>query len=99
MASASYDQNRDRLQVATVDGVTPSLDTISSGEYPVSRPVFFYIKNAHVGVVPGLLEYAQFFVSEQIGGMGSPLEAAGLIPMDDAERAQVSNDIRNRKTL
>lgn len=94
-----YDQNRDRLKVATVDGVTPSLETISTGEYPVSRPLFFYIKNAHVGAVPGLLEYAQFFVNEQIGGMGSPLEEAGLIPMDDAERAQVSNDIRNRKTL
>ncbi|MCG3723189.1 substrate-binding domain-containing protein [Vibrio cincinnatiensis] len=94
-----YDQNRDRLKVATVNGVTPSLETIATGEYPVSRPLFFYIKNAHVGVVPGLLEYAQFFVSEQVGGMGSPLEAAGLIPMDETERAQVSNTIRNRKTL
>ncbi|WP_154115713.1 substrate-binding domain-containing protein [Vibrio cincinnatiensis] len=94
-----YDQNRDRLKVATVNGVTPSLETIATGEYPVSRPLFFYIKNAHVGVVPGLLEYAQFFVSEQVGGMGSPLEAAGLIPMDETERVQVSNTIRNRKTL
>ncbi len=94
-----YDQNRDRLNVATVNGVTPSLDTISTGEYPVSRPLFFYIKNAHVGVVPGLLEFAQFFVHEQIGGMGSPLEGAGLIPMDDTERAQVSSQITSRKTL
>lgn len=94
-----YDQNRDRLNVATVNGVTPSLDTISTGEYPVSRPLFFYIKNAHVGVVPGLLEFAQFFVHEQIGGMGSPLEEAGLIPMDDTERAQVSSQITSRKTL
>lgn len=94
-----YDQNRDRLKVATVNGVTPSLETIGSGQYPVSRPLFFYIKNAHVGVVPGILEYAQFFVSEQMGGAGSPLEAAGLIPMDEKERAQVANNIKSRKVL
>ncbi len=65
-----YDQNRDSLKVATVGGVTPSLETIGTGEYPVSRPLYFYIKNQHVGVIPGLLEYAQYFLSEQIGGMG-----------------------------
>lgn len=75
-----YDQNRDTLQVSTVDGVTPSLETIASGEYPVSRPLFFYVKGEHIGVVPGLEEYTEFFMSEQINGMGGPLEAAGLIP-------------------
>ncbi|ASU23807.1 phosphonate ABC transporter substrate-binding protein [Vibrio qinghaiensis] len=94
-----YDQNRDRLKVATVNDVTPSLETIGNGQYPVSRPLFFYIKKAHVGVVPGLSEYAQFFVSEQMGATGSPLETAGLIPMDDKERAQVSQNIKNRKVL
>ncbi|KAA0873725.1 substrate-binding domain-containing protein [Nitrincola tapanii] len=94
-----YDQNRDRLQVATVDDVVPSLETISSGEYPVSRPLYFYIKNAHVGVIPGLLEYAQFFMSEEIGGMGSPLEAAGLIPMGDEERAEVISAVQSRTLM
>ena len=91
-----YDQNRDRLQVATVSGVTPSLETIGSGEYPVSRPLFFYIKNQHVGVIPGLMEYAQFFLSEEIGGMGSPLEDAGLIPMDMAERDEITSAVMSR---
>ncbi len=91
-----YDQNRDRLQVATVSGVTPSLETIGSGEYPVSRPLFFYVKNQHVGEIPGLLEYAQFFLSAEIGGMGSPLEDAGLIPMDNTERAQITRAVRSR---
>lgn len=94
-----YDQNRDRLQVATVGGVTPSLETIESGQYPVSRPLFFYIKDAHVGVIPGLLEYAQFFVANQMGGMGSPLEKAGLIPLNAKERSAVSGAIKARKTL
>lgn len=91
-----YDQNRDRLQVATVDGVVPSLETIGSGEYPVSRPLYFYIKNQHVGVIPGLMEYAQFFLSEQIGGMGSVLEDAGLIPMDMTERDEITSAVMSR---
>lgn len=91
-----YDQNRDRLQVATMSGVTPSLDTISSGEYPVSRPLFFYIKNQHVGVIPGLMEYAQFFLSEEIGGVGSILEDAGLIPMGSDERDEITSAVMSR---
>jgi len=91
-----YDQNRDRLQVATVDGVTPSLETIASGEYPVSRPLFFYVKGEHIGQVPGLEDYAMFFVSEQISGAGSILEAAGLIPLGEDERAQQMDNIMNK---
>lgn len=94
-----YDSNRDRLQVATMSGVTPSLETIESGQYPVSRPLFIYIKDAHVGVIPGLLEFAQFFVSPQMGGTGSPLDKAGLIPMNSRERAQVVADIKARKSV
>lgn len=91
-----YDQNRDRLQVATVSGVTPSLDTIASGEYPVSRPIYFYVKNQHIGDIPGLHEYALFFLNEQIGGEGSILEDAGLIPMGSDERREITQQVRSR---
>ncbi|HLW04390.1 MAG TPA: substrate-binding domain-containing protein [Azoarcus sp.] len=94
-----YEQNRDRLQVATMDGVTPNLETIGSGEYPVSRPLFFYIKGEHIGLIPGLQEYAEFFLSEQISGFGSPLEEAGLIPLSDEEREAVVATIKNGKTV
>ena len=94
-----YEQNRDRLQVATVNGVRPTLKTVESGKYPVSRPLFFYVKDAHVGVIPGLLEYAEFFVSEPVSGMGSPLERAGLIPLNDTDRAKIMADIQARKTI
>lgn len=94
-----YDQNRDRLQVATMSGVTPSLETIESGKYPVSRPLYFYIKDAHVGVIPGLVEYAQYFLSTQVSGMGSPLEKAGLIPLNNKERAEIVAGIKSRKAL
>jgi phosphate transport system substrate-binding protein len=94
-----YEQNRDRLQVATVEGVRPSLKTVIEGKYPVSRPLFFYVKDAHIGVIPGLQQYAEFFVSEPVSGMGSPLERAGLIPLSDEERAKQMQDIKNRVSV
>ena len=90
-----YDQNRDTLQVATVSGVTPSLETIAAGEYPVSRPLFFYVKGEHIGVIPGLEEFTEFFLSEQINGLGSVLEDAGLIPAPRDEINEVIENFRN----
>jgi phosphate transport system substrate-binding protein len=84
-----YDQNKDSLKVATVSGVTPSLETVASGEYPVSRPLFFYVKGEHIGTIPGLAEYTEFFLSDAVSGAGGTLEGAGLIPMPDAKRAEV----------
>jgi phosphate transport system substrate-binding protein len=75
-----YESNTDTLKVASVSGVVPSKATVVSGEYPVSRPLFFYVKGQHIGVVPGINEYVQFFLSEAISGEGGTLEAAGLIP-------------------
>lgn len=94
-----YDQNRDRLQVATISGVVPSEATIETGKYPVSRPLFFYIKDAHVGVIPGLLEYAQYHLSPQVSGPGSPLDKAGLIPLNAKERAEIIKAVRERKAV
>ena len=74
-----YENNQDVLKVATMGGVTPSTETIASGEYPVSRPLYFYIKGAHIGVIPGLAEYAGFFVSDEIAGPDGPLAAYGLV--------------------
>lgn len=94
-----YESNRDRLQVATVSGVAPSVETILSGEYPVSRPIFFYLKGDHIGLVPGLREFALYFVSDSVSGFGSPLEEAGLIPLSDEERAEVEDAIRAGKSV
>ena len=84
-----YDSNRDKLQVASVNGVAPSAATIETGEYPISRPLYFYVKGDHVGTIPGLLDYARFFVSPAVSGVGSPLEKAGLVPLNDKERQEV----------
>jgi phosphate transport system substrate-binding protein len=75
-----YQNNTDKLEVATVSGVFPSVETISSGDYPISRPLYFYVKNAHIGVIPGLKEYVEFFVSDEMAGPGSALADYGLVP-------------------
>ncbi len=60
-----YQNNTDKIRVGTMGGVVPSVESIASGEYPVSRPLYFYVKNAHLDVIPGLQEYVEFFVSER----------------------------------
>ncbi|MEL7154533.1 MAG: substrate-binding domain-containing protein, partial [Pseudomonadota bacterium] len=62
------DQNADKLKGSVVGGVEPTFENIASGDYPVSRSMYFYIKKAHVGVVPGIMEYASEFVSEDASG-------------------------------
>ena len=82
-----YENNTDKLAVATVNGVAPSVETVAEGKYPVSRPLFFYVKKAHIGVIPGLKEYAEFFVSDRMAGMDGMLPENGLVPAPDAELA------------
>lgn len=74
-----YENNTDKLRVATMSGIVPTTETISKGEYPVSRPLFFYVKKAHIGVIPGLKEYIEFFVSDEMAGPDGPLAAYGLV--------------------
>jgi phosphate transport system substrate-binding protein len=94
-----YENNKDKLKVATVNGVEPSVETVASGKYPVSRPLFFYVKKAHLGVIPGLKEYAEFFVSDKIIGADGPLVEYGLVPLPDAERKEVQELVKSGKTL
>ncbi|MBW4708941.1 substrate-binding domain-containing protein [Roseobacter sp. YSTF-M11] len=85
---AFYENNTDKLQVATMGGITPSTESIATGEYPVSRPLFFYIKKAHIGVIPGLKEYAEFFVADEIAGPDGPLSEYGLVADPKLEETQ-----------
>ncbi|WP_170638704.1 substrate-binding domain-containing protein [Ruegeria profundi] len=94
---AFYENNTDKLKVATMSGIAPSTETISTGEYPVSRPLFFYVKKAHIGVIPGLKEYAQFFVADEIAGPSSPLANYGLVA--DPELAKTQEAINNEVTM
>jgi len=94
-----YEQNRDKLKVATVSGVAPSLESVADGKYPVSRPLFFYVKGEHIGVVPGIAEYVEFFLSDAIAGAGGTLEGAGMIPQPADKTAQVLDAFKEGKAL
>ncbi len=94
---AFYENNTDKLQVATMSDIAPSTETIASGEYPVSRPLFFYVKKAHIGVIPGLKEYAEFFVADEIAGPDGPLAEYGLV--SDPELAKVQDAVANEATM
>lgn len=94
-----YDQNKDKLRVATVNNVAPSEQTILNGSYPVSRPLFFYVKGDHLKAIKGLPQFAEYFISKKVSGKGSKLEKAGLISMSDKERAQVLANFKAGKAI
>ena len=92
-----YQNNTDKIRVGTMGGVVPSVESIASGEYPVSRPLYFYVKNAHLDVIPGLQEYVEFFVSDEIAGPDGPLAAYGLV--SDPELAKTQEMVKNRTPM
>ncbi len=94
---AFYENNTSVLKVATMGGVAPSTETISTGEYPVSRPLFFYLKKAHIAEVPGLKEFAEFFVSDAVAGPRGPLAAYGLV--SDPALAETQALVAEEKTM
>lgn len=93
------DQNTDKIQGATVQGVAPTFDNIATGKYPVSRPLFFYVKKAHVGVIPGIKEYLAEFTSEKAWGPEGYLSEKGIVPMPDAERKKMADVVKNLKGI
>ncbi len=78
-------------------GVQPTTETISTGDYPVSRPLFFYIKKAHIGVIPGLKDFAEFFVSDEIAGPDGPLAEYGLV--SDPALSETQAAVADEKVL
>ena len=89
------DQNSDKLQGAKIDGIPPTFDSIASGEYPVSRSLYFYVKKAHVGTVPGIEEYVAEFTSDKAWGPEGYLADKGLIPLPEDMRADIANAVEN----
>ena len=82
-----FDTNRDKVQAAKLNGVELSFENISSYKYPGARPLFFYAKAEHVGVIPGMEQFVQEFISEQAMSMEGYLFDAGLVPLSEADFA------------
>lgn len=93
------DQNADKLRGAAIDGVEPTFENIASGDYPVSRSLYFYIKKEHVGTIPGIKEYAAEFVSDQAAGEDGYLTEKGLIPLDEDELAAQQETVAEMKPI
>ncbi|MCG8382879.1 MAG: PstS family phosphate ABC transporter substrate-binding protein [Gammaproteobacteria bacterium] len=93
------DQNSDKVHGSKVDGVEPTFDAIADGSYPVSRSLYFYVKKAHIGSIPGIEEFLAEFASEQAWGEEGYLSDRGLIPMPTEERKQFADDVKSLNTL
>ena len=83
------DQNSDKVQGSMIDGVGPTFEAIADGSYPVSRPLYFYIKNAHLDAIPGIREFVAEFLSDKASGADGYLAAKGMIPMSAEERGEL----------
>jgi len=83
------EENKGQIQGSTIDGVAVTFENIASGTYPVSRPLFFYVKLAHVGVIPGIQEYVNEFVSERSMGAEGYLANKGLVPLPASDLSKV----------
>ncbi|MEM7124076.1 MAG: substrate-binding domain-containing protein [Pseudomonadota bacterium] len=92
-------QNDDKVQGSLISGEAPTFENIADGAYPVSRSLYFYVKTAHIGVVPGIDEYIVEFTDEGTWGPFGYLANKGLIPLPDDERAKVSTDARAHNNL
>ncbi len=93
------EENEDKLQGAKIDGVAPEADAISSGEYPVSRSLFFYIKNSHADDVPAMSDYVELFMSEKTIGEIGYLKGIGLIPLPKDVREDMRERVAEREQL
>ena len=93
------DQNTDIIQGSIVEGEAPTFESIAKGAYPVSRPLFFYVKKAHVDVIPGMRGYLAEFASEKAWGEQGYLADKGMIPMPKEERQKYSEAVSSLTTM
>jgi len=93
------DQNADKIQGATVNGAQPTFENIASGKYGVSRSLFFYVKQQHVGVVPGIKEFVAEFTKEDTWGDEGYLVDKGLIPLPENDRKAIMNSANSLEPL
>jgi len=82
-----YDANKDKVRAVTINGKTISKQSIQDGSYPISRPLFFYVKNQHIGIIPGIEEYIKEFTSKRAISNRGYLTDLGLVPLANPQEA------------
>ncbi|MBE9504387.1 MAG: PstS family phosphate ABC transporter substrate-binding protein [Proteobacteria bacterium] len=93
------DQNSDKIQGSLIDGQEPTFENIADGKYPVSRPLYIYVKKAHVGTIPGIVGFLKEFTSDKAAGEDGYLIDKGLIPMPEDEKEAVRDAAINLKPM
>ena len=93
------DQNSDKIHGAMVDGFEPTFENIADQSYPVSRPLYFYVKKAHVGEISGIEEFLAELASDKASGEDGYLADKGMIPMPDDERMKFADDVKSLSNL
>jgi phosphate transport system substrate-binding protein len=88
-------ENLDKLKDVKINGVEANLETIGSFEYPIARPLFFYVKNAHRGVIPGMNEFIAAYASSDALAKGGYLEERGLVVLADEEITKLQDSLTN----
>ena len=91
------DQNSDTVQGAELSGVIPTFDAIAEGKYKASRALYFYVKHAHINVVPGIVEYMTEWTKHW--GDDGILADSGMIPMSKAERKEMMDRMNSLPVL
>ena len=85
-----YDNSKDKVQAHKIEGKEISLSSIQDGSYPISRPLYFYVKNQHIGIIPGIEEYVKEFTSKKASGSRGYLKDLGLVPLANPQEAITS---------
>ena len=93
------DQNSDKVQGSQIGDVEPTFENIADGAYPISRSLYFYVKKAHIGVIPGIEAYLAEFTSKDATGEDGYLAEKGLIPMSEEEASEWKTQISNLESL
>ena len=93
------EQNDDKVQSSIIDGHMAEFEAIASGDYSISRPLYFYVKAQHVGTVPGIEEYLAEFTSEQSWGDDGYLVDKGMIPLPEEQRSELITQVKSLEKL
>ena len=93
------EENADRIKALKIDGIAPTFETISTSKYTAARPLFIYVKKQHVGVIPGLKEFAEEYVSNKAIGEEGYLSDRGLVSLDSSDLAKTRADVKSMKNF
>lgn len=93
------EQNLNTLKGIAIEGVIPNFESIASYKYVTSRPLFIYVKKAHIGTIPGMKEFMAEYVSDKAIGQEGYLADRGLVALDKSALTKVRSDVISLKNF